>query len=246
MPVDRVRDDPLHPDPAFAELYARLPDADDLEPWLTLARGARPPVLYLGAGAGRLAVPLTAAGVEMVLVDAHPGMVRHLRRRLPKSEIHLSLIESVDLGRKFDLVVVPSNILQTPALLKAAARHLAPAGRLAFELTNPHWIACGPHPAFKVLREDHHRVAIEVTYPDGTIQEGEIEQVWPEEIEVFLGTGGLQLVHLFGSEDSELADSPTFFVVARRARARSGQARARSRSTRSPRIGTPSLSKSSR
>ena len=106
-----VRDDPSSPDEGFAELYAQLPDASDLWPWLELAQEAAPPVLYLGIGTGRLAVPLHAAGIEMVGVDSHPGMLARLRQRLSATELIQSRIEDLDLGRKFDLVVVPSNIL---------------------------------------------------------------------------------------------------------------------------------------
>ena len=209
-----VRDDPLRPDPGFAELYARLPDATDLEPWLTLARHARPPVLYLGAGAGRLAVPLHSKGIQLVLVDGHPGMVAHLRRRLPDVEVHQSLIETLDLGRTFDLVIVPSNILCRADLIKAASAYLSPTGRLAFELTNPHWLAAGARPDFKVLRQDQDLAEIELEYPDGTIQQGEVQLVWPEEIENFLASAGLELYRLSGHADAELDESPTFYVVA--------------------------------
>jgi 2-polyprenyl-3-methyl-5-hydroxy-6-metoxy-1,4-benzoquinol methylase len=209
-----VRDDPIHPDPGFAELYARLPDATDLEPWLTLARRARPPVLYLGAGAGRLAVPLHSKGIQLVLVDAHPAMVAHLRRRLPDVEVHQSLIEGLDLRQTFDLIIVPSNILCRADLLEAASAHLSPTGRLAFELTNPHWLAAGTSPDFKVLRQDQDLAEIVVEYPDGTIQQGEVQLVWPEEIENFLATAGLDLFRLSGPADAELDESPTFYVVA--------------------------------
>src|SRR2546423_323721 len=47
-----VRDDPSNPDEGFAQLYAQLPDATDLWPWLELAQAAAPPVLYLGIGPG--------------------------------------------------------------------------------------------------------------------------------------------------------------------------------------------------
>jgi trans-aconitate methyltransferase len=211
-----VRDDPLRPDPGFAELYARLPDATDLEPWLTLARHARPPVLYLGAGAGRLAVPLHSEGIQLVLVDGHPGMVAHLRRRLPDVEVHQSLIETLDLGRTFDLVIVPSNILYRADLIKAASAYLSPTGRLAFELTNPHWLAAGARPDFKVLRQNQDQAEIEVEYPDGTIQQGEVQLVWPEEIENFLATAGLDLFRLSGHAEAELDESPTFYVEAKR------------------------------
>ena len=209
-----VRDDPRDPDPGFAHLYARLPDATDLEPWLSLARGARGPVLYLGAGAGRLAVPLGQAGIELVLVDAHPGMVGHLRRRLPEAEVHQALIEELDLGRGFDLVIVPSNILHRVELLQAAARQVAPGGRLAFELTNPHWLRAGGSPRFRILALDRRQALIEVDYPDGTVQEGEVSLVWPERVEDWLAEAGLELARMFGQPDAELEDSPTFYVVA--------------------------------
>jgi len=210
-----VRDDPHHPDPGFADLYASLPDATDLEPWLSLARVARPPVLYLGAGAGRLAVPLVQAGIELVLVDAHPGMLEHLRRRLPQAETHLALVEELDLGRRFDLVMVPSNILDQLPKLQGAARQLAPEGRLVLELSNPHWLAAGGSPKFRVLEMDRRQARIEVDYPGGAIQEGELELVWPEEVEEWLAGAGLELVRLFGQPEAEVAESSTFYIVAR-------------------------------
>src|SRR5215471_16332786 len=127
-----VRDDPQDPDPGFAELYASFPDATDLEPWLGWCREAAAPVLYLGIGAGRLAVPLAAAGVELVGVDAHPGMLDRLRRRLPDAELVLARIEDLDLGRRFPLVMSPSSILGDPSRLAVAARHSS--SRVALEL----------------------------------------------------------------------------------------------------------------
>ena len=212
--MDPVRDDPRRPDPGFAELYGRLPDATDLEPWLSLAQATRAPVLYLGAGAGRLAVPLAKAGIELVLVDAHPGMVAHLRRRLPSTEIHQSLIEDLELGHRFDLVMIPSGIGDDAGVREGAVRHLAPEGRLALELTNPHWLAAGANPRFRVRNLGADRARVEVEYPGGTIQDAEIALIWPEEIEDWLAAAGLELVRMFGHPDAELEESPTFYVVA--------------------------------
>src|ERR1700736_4811956 len=138
-----VHDDPSIPDAGFAELYAQLPDATDLWPWLELAQAAASPVLYLGIGAGRLAVPLHAAGIEFVGVDSHPGMLARLRPRLPGTELIQSRIEDLDLGRQFDLVIVPSNILCFVDRLRAAGNHVTADGSLAFELTNPYWLRAG-------------------------------------------------------------------------------------------------------
>lgn len=216
-----VRDDPLDPDPAFAELYAGLPDATDLWPWLELARDASTPVLYLGIGAGRLAVPLHAAGISLIGVDSHPGMLAHLRRRLPSIELVRSRIETMELERRFSLVMAPSNILYLVERLRGAARHLADDGALVIELSNPHWLRAGAGQGVRVLAMDGNQARLDVDYrlPDGAevTQRAEVALVWPEEVESWLASGaGLNLERMFGQREAELAQSPTFFVIARR------------------------------
>jgi hypothetical protein len=216
-----VRDDPSVPDEGFAELYAQLPDATDLSPWLELAQAAAPPVLYLGIGTGRLAVPLHAAGIELVGVDSHPGMLERLRRRLPATELIQSRIEDLNLKRQFDLVIVPSNILCLVERLRAAANHVAVDGSLAFELTNPHWLRAGASGGVRVQTLDGNGARFEVDYklPDGRIitQKAEVPLIWPEEVDHWLATGaGLKLRRMFGPRDAELLASPSFYVVAGR------------------------------
>jgi hypothetical protein len=216
-----VRDDPSIPDEGFAELYAQLPDATDLSPWLELAQAAAPPVLYLGIGTGRLAVPLHAAGIELVGVDSHPGMLARLRRRLPDTELIQSRIEDLNLGRQFDLIVVPSNILCFADRLRSAGNHVAADGLLAFELTNPYWLRAGASPGVRVQSLDGNGARFEVDYklPDGrTItQQAEVPLIWPEEVENWLATvAGLKLRQMFAGPDTELVDAPSFYVVAGR------------------------------
>jgi hypothetical protein len=216
-----VRDDPSRPDAAFAELYEQLPDATDLWPWLELAQAVTPPVLYLGVGTGRLAVPLRAAGIELVGVDSHPGMLERLRRRLPDTELIQSRIEDLDLRRQFDLVIVPSNILCVVEALRSAGNHVAEGGSLAFELTNPYWLRAGAAGGVRVQSFDGNGARIEVDYqlPDGrTItQQAEVSLVWPEEVESWLASGaGLKLRRMFGPPGAELLGSPSFYVVAGR------------------------------
>jgi hypothetical protein len=216
-----VRDDPSVPDEGFAELYAQLPDATDLSPWLELAKAATPPVLYLGIGTGRLAVPLHLAGIELVGVDSHPGMLGRLRQRLPRTELIQSRIEQLNLGRTFDLVIVPSNILCFADRLRPAADHIGADGSLAFELTNPHWLRAGAGRGVRVQSFDGNGARIEVDYklPDGrTItQQAEVPLIWPEEVENWLATvAGLKLRRMFARPEAELVDSPSFYVVAGR------------------------------
>ncbi len=214
-----VRDDPTVPDEGFAELYAQLPDATDLSPWLELAREARPPVLYLGIGTGRLAVPLHAAGIDLVGVDSHPGMLARLRGRLPDTELIQSRIEDLNLGRQFDLVIVPSNILCFVDRLRSAGNHVAADGSLVFELTNPYWLRAGAGGRVRIQSFDGNGSRFEVDYklPDGRIitQQAEIPLIWPEEVENWLATvAGLKLRRMFAGPDADLVDAPSFYVVA--------------------------------
>ena len=215
-----VHDDPSNPDAGFAELYAQLPDATDLWPWLELAQGATPPLLYLGIGSGRIAVPLSTNGIELVGVDSHPGMLERLRVRLPRTELIQSRIEDLQLGRRFDLVIAPSNILYLIERLRRAADHLADGGMVAFELANPHWLRAGGGDGVRVRAFDGNGARLEVDYrlPDGrTItQHADVAIVWPEEMENWLSAAGLRLQRMFGRPDAELLDSPSFYIVASR------------------------------
>ena len=214
-----VRDDPDAPDPAFADLYAALPDAGDLWPWHELARSAPPPVLYLGIGAGRLAVPLQASGIQLVGVDSHPGMLERLHRRLPDVELIHSRIEDLNLGRQFDLVIVPSNIVCLAQRLRVAAQHLRPEGSLAFELTNPHWLKAGAGRGVRIRSFDGNSARVEVDYllPDRrtVTQHAEIPLIWPDEVDGWLASSaGMRLRRIFGHRDAELEQSATFYVIA--------------------------------
>jgi 2-polyprenyl-3-methyl-5-hydroxy-6-metoxy-1,4-benzoquinol methylase len=212
--VRTVRDDPDRPDPGFADLYEALPLATNLEPWLSLARDARPPVLYLGIGTGRLALPLARAGIQLVGVDSHPGMLAVLERRLPGLRTVNSRVEDLDLDDRFELVIAPSHLLSNGVRLRRGADLLAPSGRLAFELMNPHWLAEARAPSVRVLELEHQRARIEVDYATGHTHVDEVRLVWPAEVEDWLEANGLRLVRLSGGDS--LATSPTFYVVATR------------------------------
>jgi hypothetical protein len=214
-----VRDDPLAPDPGFAELYASLPDATDLWPWLDLSQAARPPILYLGIGTGRLAVPMHAAGIEMVGVDSHPGMLARLRERIPDVRTIESRIETLNLEERFNLIVAPANILYLVAPLRAAARHLDADGSLAIELANPHWLRSGGGDGVRVRAFDGNQARLEIDYqlPDGgtVTQRAEVALVWPEEVENWLtGGAGLRLQRMFGRPEADLISSPSYYVIA--------------------------------
>lgn len=78
--VDRAAD-------RTAAALARLYDLDlagdpgDLDLYLALGERAAGPILELGAGSGRLAVPLAASGWQVTGVDRDPAMLERARRR---------------------------------------------------------------------------------------------------------------------------------------------------------------------
>ena len=93
-------------------------------------------VLDAGCGTGRVAAELARRGIEVVGVDADPDMLARARRRAPQLEWVLADLATLDLGRRFDVVVLAGNVLpfvepaDRPAAVTACARHLDLGGRL--------------------------------------------------------------------------------------------------------------------
>ncbi len=169
--------------------------------------------MYVGVGAGRLALPLLRAGVELVGVDAHPGMLAILRRRAPDLRLLRARLEDLALTARFPLVMAPSGLLQTESLLRRAAS--LSSHRLAFELINPHWLLASPGPSVRVRARCGDRVRLEVDYAGGKwTQQADILLTWPEAIEQRLAQSRLELVTMRGGNDQVgLSESPTFAVL---------------------------------
>ena len=137
--------------PTAVRYDAAVPIEDgEVEFYLALAqqakeRGLR--TLELAAGTGRIAIPLAQAGIPIVGLDISPDMLARAREK----SAGLDTVEWVegdmcefDLGEQFGLVIIPAGtfqlLLETEdqlACLRCIERHLAPVGRLAFEVGNP-------------------------------------------------------------------------------------------------------------
>jgi SAM-dependent methyltransferase len=111
------------PDGSPVELYALLPDRDEGE----LVATALPPpatVLELGCGTGRITRQLVARGYAVTAVDESADMLAHIRT----AETVCARIEGLDLHRRFDVVLLASNLLSTEpgqrrAFLETSLRH---------------------------------------------------------------------------------------------------------------------------
>ena len=95
-------------------------------------------VLDAGCGTGRVAIELARRGVDVVGVDVDASMLATARSRAPSLRFEQGDLTNphLDLGRRFDLVVMAGNVpLFTPpgteaALVAGCARHLTPGGLL--------------------------------------------------------------------------------------------------------------------
>jgi 2-polyprenyl-3-methyl-5-hydroxy-6-metoxy-1,4-benzoquinol methylase len=93
-------------------------------------------VLDAGCGTGRVAIELARRGIDVVGVDADPSMIETARSRSPQAVWVHGDMASVDLDRRFDVVVMAGNVpLFTPpgtqrALVAGCARHVAATGAL--------------------------------------------------------------------------------------------------------------------
>jgi SAM-dependent methyltransferase len=105
-------------------------------------------VLDLGAGAGRLSVPLAALGHRVTAVDVSPEMLAAIDG--PYSidgqaaiERVCAAIEGLALGRCFDAVVLASYLVNHPsasAYLATCTRHLAGGGAVFVQRYDVEWV----------------------------------------------------------------------------------------------------------
>jgi SAM-dependent methyltransferase len=136
---------PITPDGCAVEVYARMPTLGEPEIVHGAVR-AGATVLDLGCGSGRVAHGLIELGHPVVGVDQSTEMLAHVRG----AETVHAQIAGLRLDRCFDAVLLASHLVNTPdsgerrALWAAAARHLAPGGRVIVEWHPPSWFDTVP------------------------------------------------------------------------------------------------------
>jgi SAM-dependent methyltransferase len=121
---------------------------EDIGFYVDLALASGGPVLEIGVGSGRVAVPTALAGVRVVGVDTSPVMLDLARERAAPHGVALELVEAdmrdlPDLGT-FALVTVPFRAFlhlrdddERLAVLRALHDRLRPGGTLAFDVFHP-------------------------------------------------------------------------------------------------------------
>jgi len=234
---------------------ARTPSGD-VAFYVEEARRSGGPVAEFGCGTGRVLVPTAEAGVRIVGVDSSEAMLAQARRKLEGLDVAASLrrgdLRDVDLGERFALVTVPFRAVQhldsTADHLRAfrnLGRHLAPGGRLVFDVfhPNPRFLIQEWPESLQIEREEGGRKIrrYHKGEPRRSVQHSRITMRWEiedaagvienhsstfvmrwfhrYEVEHLLARCGLEVEALYGDFDrSALADdSPEMIFVARAA-----------------------------
>jgi SAM-dependent methyltransferase len=137
---------------AIAELYDPWSRSvvEDVAFYVEEARKAAPPVVELGVGTGRIAVPIAAEGIEVVGVDSSAGMLAVCRQRAElagvaeRLDLRLGDLREPPVDGPVGLVICPFRSFlhleserDRRAALIAVHDLLVPGGRLAFDVFTP-------------------------------------------------------------------------------------------------------------
>jgi len=141
------------PRPEHVVQLERIGILGDVGWYKELAARAGGPVLEVGAGTGRLTIPLARLGLEVWAVDVSAGMLARLCAKLEREEpavrarVHVVHADAAALDlpeRRFALALLPFNTLMLipdpedeRATLAAIAAHSAPGAVLALDVMNP-------------------------------------------------------------------------------------------------------------
>jgi SAM-dependent methyltransferase len=125
----------------------------DLPFWLSLADREAGPVIEWGAGTGRLAIPLSATGHDVTVVEISTQMVEKGKMKGRAVDWVVGDMRDVDPGRHYGLAVCAFNSFlclksldDARAFLRNAREHLVPEGLLGLEVSafSPEELAEGP------------------------------------------------------------------------------------------------------
>ena len=123
---------------------------EDVGFYVEEAKQAGSPVVELGVGTGRIAVPTAAAGIRVIGVDSSPGMLEVCREHAELAgvagllDLRLGEVEAPPVDERVGLVTCPFrsflHLLDDDARLRAlrAVRELlVPGGRFVFDVFAP-------------------------------------------------------------------------------------------------------------
>lgn len=202
------------------------------------------PVLELGIGTGRVALPLAARGMSVHGIDASPSMIEKLRAKPGGESIPVTIgdFTEFDLHDRFALVFVVFNtffgILEQDGQVRSfqcVADHLIPGGRFLLECFVPDLgrFDRGQRLAVAAIEDDalrleaamydpvRQRVKAQVVSLTGTgsrFYPLQVRYCWPSELDLMARLAGLELEQRWGGwkEDPFTGDSGMHVSVYRK------------------------------
>lgn len=196
------------PDGSPVGFYLRLPELGEGE-IVASALPAGATVLELGSGAGRITRQLVRLGFRVTAVDESAEMLAHVR----DAETVEAPIEGLDLGRRFDAVLLASNLLNAGperrrAFLETCRRH---ADLVIVQALPPGW---SPEDRENLLGDVRSRLHVDRV--DGRVVHGEMAyeaggETWRHpfamhvfadeaELEAALAEAGLRLERMLAAD----------------------------------------------
>lgn len=204
----------------YDEWYGDASEAAAVVDALVALTGAGP-VLELGIGTGRLALPLSERGLEVHGIDASPAMVERLRAKPGGTALAVTIGDIADVAVEvpggFGLVLAAYNTLfnLTSAgaqrrCLANASRCLRPGGAVVVEAFVPSPDPDGPTGDVTASVVEAGRVVLQVTrrHPQTQTVEGSVVSIteegirlrpwhiryaWPDELDLMAEAAGLEL-----------------------------------------------------
>jgi SAM-dependent methyltransferase len=214
----------------YATLWPHLFEAGMVDPAVRfladLADGG--PVLELGIGTGRLALPLSRRGVAVHGIELSPDMIEQLRREAGAEAIDVTLGDfasaQVEGGEEaFSLAYLVRNTImnlttqdEQVACFVNVARHLRAGGRFVIEVMVPDLRRLPPGETVRMFAVDPAHLGFEeydvVTQGsvshhlwdrDGTMEtfSAPFRYVWPAELDLMARIAGMSLLERWGDWD---------------------------------------------
>jgi SAM-dependent methyltransferase len=187
------------------------------------------PILELGVGTGRVALPLAARGLDVHGIDASSSMVEKLRAKQGARDIQVTLgdFTELELEARFSLAYVVFNtffsLLEQDDQVRcfhSVADHLAPGGRFLLECFVPDLGRFNREQRFAVHALEDDGIRLEATLHDPVQQRVRSRIVslttdgssfyplqarycWPSELDLMGRLAGLELEHRWGGWSEE-------------------------------------------
>jgi SAM-dependent methyltransferase len=206
---------------AIARLYDpwSVSVTEDVPFYLDEARRTGGPVVELGVGTGRIAVPIASDGIEVIGVDSSPGMLEvcaeHARLAGVELDLRLGDLREPPVDGRVPLVICPFRSLlhlgseaDRRRALAAVRRLLVPGGRFVFDVfapsqediaeTNGRWLEREPRIFERADWDERGRtLTLSVRGDDG---EATMQLAWlePDEWRTLLADEGFEVEACYG------------------------------------------------